>query len=91
VPRVALEAVQDQPASKAFLEVTLDNGERVHGETQCVLGHPDNPVSWDGLREKFDGLVEPVLGAEKAAKLFDLGRNFLKGGSIGQIGALLAK
>ena len=90
VPRITLEVVQDQPAFKAFLEVTLEDGERLHGETQCVIGHPDNPLTWDALREKFDGLVEPVLGPEKAAKLFDLGRNFLQPGSIAKISDLLA-
>ena len=91
VPRITLEAVQDQPAFKAFLEVTLEEGTRLHGETQCVLGHPDNPLTWDALREKFDGLVEPVLGAEKTEKLFDLGRNFLQPGSIAKISDLLAR
>lgn len=90
VPRITVEVVQDQPAFKAFLEVTLDDGKRLYGETQCVLGHPDNPLTWDALREKFDGLVEPVLGAEKAATLFDLGRNFLQPGSIAKISELLA-
>ena len=90
VPRVTLEAVQDQPPFKAFLEVTLEDGERLHGETQCVMGHPDNPLTWDALREKFDGLVEPVLGAEKTTKLFELGRNFLQPGSIAKISELLA-
>jgi 2-methylcitrate dehydratase PrpD len=90
VPRITLEAVQDQPSFKAFLEVTLEDGQRLHGETQCVIGHPDNPLTWDALREKFDGLVEPVLGAEKAARLFDLGRNFVQPGSIAKISDLLA-
>jgi 2-methylcitrate dehydratase PrpD len=91
VPRVTLECVQDQPAWKAFLEVTLEDGQRLEGECQCVLGHPDNPVAWDALREKFEGLVEPVLGAEKCATLFQLGRNFLQPGSIGRISDLLAR
>jgi hypothetical protein len=60
------------------------------GECQCVLGHPENPVSWDALREKFEGLVEPVLGCEKWATLFELGRNFLQPGSIAKISELLA-
>jgi 2-methylcitrate dehydratase PrpD len=90
VPRITLEVVQDQPAFKAFVEVTLEDGERLYGETQCVMGHPDNPLTWDALREKFDGLVEPVLGAEKGAKLFDVGRNFLQPGSIAKISELLA-
>ena len=90
VPRVTLEAVSDQPAWKAFLDVTLEDGERLHGETQCVLGHPDNPVSWETLREKFDGLVEPVLGCDRTAQLFELGRGFMQPGTIANIGELLA-
>jgi 2-methylcitrate dehydratase PrpD len=90
VPRVKLEAVQDQPAFKAFLEVTLEDGTRLNSETQCVLGHPDNPLGWDALREKFDGLVEPVLGPDKCGTLFDHGRNFLQPGTIGKISELLA-
>jgi 2-methylcitrate dehydratase PrpD len=91
VPRVTLESVQDQPAWKAFVDVTLEDGERLKGECQCVLGHPDNPVSWDVLREKFEGLVEPVLGRQQCATLFQLGRNFLEPGSIGKISDLLAR
>jgi len=91
VPRVTLEAVQDQPAFKAFLDVTLEDGTVLHGETQCVLGHPDNPLSWEALREKFDGLVVPVLGAENTATLFELGRNFLQPGSIARLSKLLER
>ena len=91
VPRVTLESVQDQPAWKAFVDVTLEDGERLKGECQCVLGHPDNPVAWDVLREKFEGLVEPVLGRQQCATLFQLGRNFLEPGSIGKISDLLAR
>jgi 2-methylcitrate dehydratase PrpD len=90
IPRVTLESVQDQPAWKAFLEVTLEDGQRLEGECQCVLGHPDNPVAWDTLREKFEGLVEPVLGREQCAALYQLGRDFLQPGSIGRISELLA-
>ena len=90
VPVVQLEAVQGQPAHSAYLDVTLEGGERVHAQTDIVMGHPDNPMSWDALREKFEGLVEPVLGTDKGAKLFELGRNFLDPGSIGKISDLLA-
>jgi 2-methylcitrate dehydratase PrpD len=90
VPVVQLEAVQGQPAHSAYLDVTLEGGERVQGQTDIVMGHPDNPMSWDALQEKFEGLVEPVLGAQKTATLFDLGRNFLEPGSIGKLSELLA-
>ena len=91
LPLVELEAVPDQPGWTAYVEVTLEDGERLQGETRCVMGHPNNPVSWDGLRDKFDGLVEPVLGVEKTRTLFELGRNFLQPGSIGKISELLAR
>jgi hypothetical protein len=47
-------------------------------------------MSWDALREKFEGLVEPVLGAQKTSALYQLGRNFLEPGSIGKLSELLA-
>ena len=90
VPLVQLEAVQGQVAHSAFLDVTLEGGERLQAHTDCVVGHPDNPMTWDALRDKFEGLVEPVLGTQKTATLFTLGRNFLEPGSIGKIGELLA-
>ena len=90
VPLVQLEAVQGQPAHTAYLDVTLEGGEHVLGQTDIVMGHPDNPMSWDALREKFEGLVVPVLGAQKTAMLFDLGRNFLEPGSIGKLSEILA-
>ena len=42
------------------------------------------------LREKFEGLAEPILGKEKCATLYELGRNFLQPGSIEKISAVLA-
>ena len=90
LPLVKLEAVPDQPGWTAYVDVTLEDGERLLGETKCVMGHPDNPVSWDGLRDKFEGLVEPVLGAEKTKTLYELGRNFLRPGSIAKLSDLLA-
>jgi 2-methylcitrate dehydratase PrpD len=90
VPVVELEGVQGQPPHQAYLDVTLENGERLHARTEIVIGHPENPLSWDALREKFEGLVEPVLGKEKTATLYALGRNFLEPGSIGKIADLLA-
>ncbi|MGZ8212155.1 MAG: hypothetical protein ACXWUH_16740 [Burkholderiales bacterium] len=73
-----------------MLDVTLEDRTRLNSETQCVLGHPDNPLTWDALREKFDGLVEPVLGPDKCGALFDHRRNFLQPGTIGKISEHLA-
>lgn len=90
VPLVELEAVEGQPPHSAHLDVYLADGEHLHADTDIVIGHPDNPMSWDDLRVKFDGLAEPVLGADKAKPLFDAARNFEQPGSLSKISVLLA-
>ena len=90
VPLVKLEAVADQPPYRAYLDVTLDNGEHVKAHTDIVMGHPDNPMSWDALRAKFEGLVEPILGKAKTAELFEAARGFGPPGSLARLSELLA-
>jgi len=90
VPLVKLEAVQDQPPYRAYLDVTLDNGEHVKAHTDIVMGHPDNPMSWDALRAKFEGLVEPIMGKAKTAELFEAARGFGPPGSLARLSDLLA-
>jgi 2-methylcitrate dehydratase PrpD len=90
VPLVELEAVQGQPPHSAHLDVYLADGEHLHADTDIVIGHPDNPMRWDDLRVKFEGLVEPVLGAEKALVLQGRVQGFEQPGSIQKISALLA-
>lgn len=91
VPVVELEAVEGQPPHSAHLDVYLADGDHLHADTDVVIGHPDNPMSWDDLRVKFDGLVVPVIGAAKAAELFDTARDFEQAGAIRRISRLLAK
>jgi 2-methylcitrate dehydratase PrpD len=91
VPLVELEAVQNQPPHSAHLDVYLADGEHLHADTDIVIGHPDNPMSWDDLRVKFEGLVTPVIGAQKTNALFDTARHFEQPGSIRKISALLAR
>jgi 2-methylcitrate dehydratase PrpD len=90
VPLVKLEAVQDQPPYRAYLDVTLENGEHVKAHTDIVMGHPDNPMSWDALRAKFEGLVEPIMGKAKTAELFEAARGFGPPGSLARLSELLA-
>ena len=90
VPVVELEAVQGQPPHSAHLDVYLADGEQLHADTEIVIGHPDNPMSWDDLRVKFDGLVVPILGAEKTLSLFAAAQGFEQPGTIRRISGLLA-
>jgi len=90
VPVVKLEAVQGQAPHSAHLDVFLEGGERLHADTDVVIGHPDNPMSWDDLRAKFEGLVQPVLGAARASALYEAAREFDRPGSLPEITSLLA-
>lgn len=89
VPVVQLEGVQGQASHSAHLEVVLDGGERLHADTEIVFGHPDNPMSWEDLHAKFEGLVEPMLGPQKTATLYELAREFEQPGSLRKISHLL--
>ena len=88
VPNVKLKAVEGQAPHSAHLDVYLEDGTHLHGDTDIVRGHPDNPLSWDEIHAKFQGLVEPKLGKNTEA-LFEAARNFGAAGSMAKLSALL--
>ena len=90
VPRVELEAVQGQAPHSAYLDVYLESGEMLQEKTDVVLGHPDNPMGWDDLLVKFQGLVEPVLGAKKTDAVYQVIRHFDEPGSLAKLTPLVA-
>jgi 2-methylcitrate dehydratase PrpD len=87
--KVHVTAIDGQAPYCAHLDVVMVDGESLHADTDIVLGHPDNPMSWDDLRTKFEGLAKPVLGAGKSADLFEVARNFEQRGSLRKLMALL--
>ena len=87
-----LEVVADQPQYEAHLEVTVEGEAKpLRADTTIVLGHADNPMSEDEVWGKFDGLVTPVLGADKARALYDLLKHFETPGNLTKIISLIAK
>ena len=44
-------------------------------------GHPGNPITWDDMRRKYDGLVGALLG-NRAGDLFDALHGFGGGASL---------
>ncbi|GIW87328.1 MAG: 2-methylcitrate dehydratase [Isosphaeraceae bacterium] len=51
--------------------VTLDDGQVLEQEYIDPPGHDKNPLTQEGLRAKFDGLVIPELGTESARAIWD--------------------
>lgn len=90
VPLVELEAVPGRDSHTADLDVWFTDGSHVSTHTDCVKGHPDNPMSWEDLRTKFDALVAPALGAKASEELYLAARNFEQPGCLARISELLS-
>ncbi len=87
-----VEVVPDQPQYEAHLTVQVEGeAQPLHADTMIVLGHADNPMSEDEVWGKFDGLVTPVIGADKTRTMYDLLKQFEAPGSLGKIIRLVAK
>ena len=87
-----VEVVHDQPQYEAHLTVHVEGeAQPLHADTMVVLGHADNPMSEDEVWGKFDGLVSPVIGADKARTMYALLKQFEVAGNIDKIIALTAK
>lgn len=53
------------------VRVILNDGRVVESTVRHPPGHDKNPLSDAQLRQKFDGLVLPVLGSERAQQIWD--------------------
>ena len=87
-----MEVVPDQPQYEAHLTVHVEGeAQPLHADTMVVLGHADNPMSEDEVWGKFDGLVSPVIGADKARVLYDLLKHFEAPGNLNKIISLVVR
>ena len=89
LPVVEIEVVANQPQYEAHLDVRIEGGELLHADTAVVLGHAENPMSDHDLRGKFEGLVEPILGAQATAKLHRHLTRFEQPGTLRKVMKLL--
>lgn len=92
LPKIECIPVKGQSEVAAKLLIDLSDGQTIKASVDIVLGHPDRPLSWAQIQDKFEGLVVPVLGDEKASDLFAAVTGFAMTGkaSIPRISALLS-
>lgn len=90
LPLLNVEAVDGQSASSAFIDVWLEDGEQLHGETAVYRGHAQNPLTDEELRAKFDSLSIPALGRERSEALYQAAAHFERPGSLAALHSLLA-
>jgi 2-methylcitrate dehydratase PrpD len=72
---VDLEMDRVGPRYQALLEVSTTGGQQLREHIVNVRGRPENPMSPEEVEEKARALMAPVLGDDRADRLFDAIRN----------------
>ena len=53
----------------AWAEVDTMDGRTLRSEVAYPKGDPENPVTWDGMKEKFNMLSSPVIGPRRQQEI----------------------
>ncbi len=61
--------------------ITLSDGRSLYSGDVNARGGPEAPMSPEEIREKFGFMADPVVGAARAGRIWETGRDFLQGGS----------
>jgi 2-methylcitrate dehydratase PrpD len=74
--RDRVHAKVDAAIDESAADVTIhcSDGRRLHLRVEHAIGSLQRPMSDSDLERKFHGLVDPVLGADRAARLVDVCR-----------------
>jgi len=70
IDRITVQPVVGQSPAEAHIEVVMADGEILKATTRILKGHPDNPLTWEELRQKFDAMVSPLYPAAEVDRLF---------------------
>lgn len=75
IDRITVQPVVGQSPAEAHVEVVMEDGEVLKATTKILKGHPDNPLSWDELRHKFEAMVSPLHSAADVDALYEAARS----------------
>ena len=72
--RAKVEAIVDDSVHEASADLTIhtNDGRVLHLFVEHAIGSVERPMSNPQLRAKFVGQADPVLGAAKTARAWDL-------------------
>lgn len=87
--RIATRVEAGYGVATARLEIDATDGRTLAIDVPVGKGHPGNPMTWDDMRAKLDGLVAPQLGAAVAEEVLALARDFGNGRSLPRLRELL--
>lgn len=88
-PTLTARATRDRCPTR--LSITLGDGRVLEREADFPRGHPQNPMSDDEVRQKFEGLTSGVLSTTDAAALADMLWSLPDLASLDDVGALLRR
>jgi 2-methylcitrate dehydratase PrpD len=86
--RISAEADHSIRHEAAYVEITCHDGRRLQHHVRAALGSLERPMGDVELDLKFDGLVVPVLGADRAAALRRACRTLASAPDLQQLSAL---
>ena len=69
--KVTFEIDRSLPEHEAYVTIRLKDGRTVEKHVAHASGSPENPLTNAQLAEKFDAIVQPILGVERARQLFE--------------------
>lgn len=88
--RITPRAEAAYGVATARLEIEATDGRALAIDVPVGKGHPGNPMTWEDMCAKLDGLVAPRLGAAAAGELLELARDFGNGRSLPRLRELVA-
>ena len=53
----------------AIVEIELTNGDTLRAEKSAFAGHPNNPMDWGQLREKFESVTADQIGTGRCERI----------------------
>ena len=74
--RITAAASPALGVAAARLEARTPDRRTLASDVPIGKGHPGNPMTWDDMRQKVEGLVEPQLGRAITAEMLGLVRDF---------------
>ena len=85
--RDRVHAKVDAAIDESAADVTIhcNGGRRLHIRIEHAIGSLQRPMSDSDLERKFRGLVDPVLGADRAARLVDVCRTLADASDVGAL------
>jgi 2-methylcitrate dehydratase PrpD len=74
----------------AWAEVLTTGGRTLRSESAYPKGDPENLVTWDEMKEKFNLLSSPIIGPDRQKEIISAIESLDQMSDVRQLAALLA-